>query len=136
MLLGMHGYRNVQLPAGTPNTLLYTVPSINESRPFGVNHNSEPVACADLNTASAARVETSPLILLSATSIVRSAVHANSIGTRPTSRGSLLVVLLLVLLDFLSLALTLFVELLVLGLDLGIAMFGLGAAAASTGIGS
>lgn len=101
-----------------------------------MKHNSEPVACADLNTASAARVETSPLIVLSAASVVSCAVHASSIGTRSASQGSLLVVLLLVLLDILSLALALLVELLVLGLNLGITMFGLGAAAASTGIGS
>lgn len=87
----------------------------------------------DLNTASAARVQTSPLIVVGDRDISR-AVQASSVSTRAASRGSLLVVLLLVLLDILSLALALLVELLVLGLDLGIAMFRLGAAAASTAI--
>lgn len=91
----------------------------------------------DLNTASAARVQTSPLIVVSgADSVISRAVQASSVGTGAASWSSLLVVLLLVLLDILSLALTLLIELLVLGLDLGIAMFGLRAAAASTAIDS
>lgn len=81
-------------------------------------------------------MQTSPLIVVSADSVVSRAVQASSVGTGAASRGSLLLVLLFVLLDILSLALALLVELLVLGLDLGIAMFGLGAAAASTAIDS
>jgi hypothetical protein len=81
-------------------------------------------------------VQTSPLIVVSAGRVVGCAVHGSSVGTRAASRGSLLLVLPLVLLDILGLALALLVELLVLGLDLSIAMFGLSAAAASTGIGS
>lgn len=81
-------------------------------------------------------MQTSPLIVVSADSVISRTIQASSVGTRAASRGSLLLVLPLVLLDILSLALALLVELLVLGLDLGIAMFGLGAAAASTAIDS
>jgi hypothetical protein len=70
-------------------------------------------------------VQASPLIVR-----VSSTVCASRVGTSGTSR--LLFVLSLVLLDFLSLALALLVELLVLGLDLGIAVFGLAAATAGT----
>lgn len=80
-----------------------------------------------LNPASATGVEASPLVVR-----VGSTVRASCIGASSTSLVRLPLVLLLVLLDFLGLTLALFVELLVLGLDFGIAMFRLAATAAGT----
>lgn len=132
MLPGNVCYHNVQLPADAPDTLLYTVlinRSTNMLGPFKVIQHSGAAEFVDLNPASAARVQTSPLV-------IGGIVGGSSVGTTGASLISLLLELPLVLLDILGLALTLLVELLVLSLDLGIAMFGLGAAAASTGRGS
>lgn len=78
-----------------------------------------------LETTSPARVHTSPFIIGSR--------NLNSIGTGSIS-SRLGFVLLLVLLDLLGLARTLVVQLLVLGLDLGFAVFRVGATAAGTGV--
>lgn len=88
-------------------------------------HYIPPKKGTRLETTSPARVHTSPLIILSR--------NLNGIGTRGIS-SRLVLVLLLVLLDLLSLARALVVQLLVLGLDLGFAVFGVGATAAGTGL--
>lgn len=81
----------------------------------------------DSKTASAARVDTSPLVIG-----ISSTVRTHGVGTSGTLLLRLLLVLSLVLLDLLGLALALLVELLVLSLDLSIAVLGLAAAASST----
>lgn len=81
-----------------------------------------------LNPASATGVEASPLVVR-----IGRTVRGRCIGASSTGLVRLLLVLLLVFLDFLGLTLALFIELLVLGLDFGIAVFRLAATTAGTG---
>jgi hypothetical protein len=112
-----------------PDTLCCT--TFRSNRPtnepgFGITQGNETRSSIDLNTNSTARVQTSPLV-------IGRTVGASSVSTSSTSLTSLLLELSLILLDILGLTLALLVQLLVLGLDLGVTVFGLCAAAAGTG---